>query len=164
MDVQAKLKELGERVMGSGRSENGSETHPSSETGTTVSWAEGTLGKNVDWTNYNIPAEKLVAYRRATFTNGEWICPYTFFHVVSQPTGKLGDQLELLINSEAGWKLTSLQPHGSGIVTAVLTRSVSYGLPLPKPLSVAEVVEDEDTSQIDSWAESNRGSNESASS
>lgn len=151
MSLEEKLKELGSKVMGRQSdviSAGEEEVHE---------FAEGTDGSSVDWTDYDVPAERLYTYRRARYIGGSWRFDYTHFTFITSPVSKIGQEIELLVNSAEGWRLGAVQAHGSGMMTASLTRTTRHVLPKPeKIVPVAASISSEPEEGIDAWVESNK--------
>lgn len=151
MSLEEKLKELGSKVMG--RQNESFATEPEE----VIEFAEGTDGSTVDWTDYDIEAERLYVYRRAKYIAGSWRFDYTHYTFVTSPVSKMGEEIETLVNSPEGWRLGAVQAHGSGMLTASLTRVTRHVLPKPeKIVPVETTISSEPEEGIDAWVESNK--------
>jgi len=152
MSLEEKLKELGSKVMGRQNEAVAADVEEE-----TIEFAEGTEGTAVDWTQYEIPADHLYTYRRSRFLGGEWRFDYTHYTFVTSSVGKMGQEIELLVNSAEGWRLGAVQAHGSGMLTASLTRTTRHVLPKPEKVASAEVtISSEPEEGVDAWVESNK--------
>lgn len=151
MSLEEKLKELGGKVMGRQNEEVAAEVEE------VIEFAEGTEGTTVDWTQYDIPSENLYTYRRSRFLSGEWRFDYTHYTFVTSAVSKMGQEIELLVNSAEGWRLGAVQAHGSGMLTASLTRVTRHVLPKPDKIVPVEVATSSEPEEgVDAWVESNK--------
>lgn len=138
--VQSKLKQLTDSL-------SAKETEP------VVSFSEGQSGADVDWDGYNLTEEQVRVYRRATYTSGHWVLPYANYMAVSKPVSQFAPEIEDLINSGIGWKVLTIHPHGSGMITAVLTCVTHHALATPLKISdVADAsIAEVDETKLGEW-------------
>lgn len=154
-DLHEKLHSLATKLGMGGHSENGSTTQTEERSEV---WSEGQGGETVDWSEYDIPSESLMVYRRARYTSGDWVCPYTHYQTISEPISKFSLRLEEMVNAEPQWKVLSINPNGSGMLSAVLVRISAHKLTRPEKRQVplAELAEgDEDA--VSQWVETQKG-------
>lgn len=97
-------------------------------------WEEGQLGNTVDWTKYDVSPEAYAAYNRAKFINGKWVVNYTNFTTINDAISKVPAQLEDAINGSPQWKIVSVLPNGSGMISALLTCTTTHELVTPSKL------------------------------
>lgn len=97
-------------------------------------WEEGTLGTSVDWSKYDVSPEAIPTYNRAKFTNGFWVVNYTNFVTLNDAISKIPDQLEDAINGSPSWKIVTVLPNGSGMISVLLTCTTAHTLVTPSKL------------------------------
>lgn len=115
-------------------------------------------GKDVDWSEYDIPYNLRHLYPKAVYRETpqgpKWIAVVTEFYSTERAAGgdlkrvdSLGEPINLgafltqQVNGSDGWKIAGLLPGSIGRIQVLLQREVPYPLPDPLPLQKATEVE-----------------------
>lgn len=115
------------------------------------------MGKDVDWSEYNLEFNVRHLYPQATFRDTpegpKWVAMVDEFyslerswmsHRKSSSDGNpmnLGEYLNDMLNSPEGWRIISILPGSTGRVGILLQRQVPVILPDPTPLKKETEVE-----------------------
>lgn len=132
-DLQGKLQSLATKL-GLNHDTPLPTTAPAGEV--EVTWGEGQSGAEIDWSDYEIPAQQVKLYQKARYHNGEWLFPYVHYTNLNTTVNKIPAELEHMVN-EDDWKIITIQPNGAGMQSVLLSRTTVH--PLVHPVKIKQL-------------------------